>query len=72
MSAGAFVPRWASPPGDTIRDALTQRRLTELDLKTALRLSAADTSAVLSGDRAITIGMAENLSQIVGGTVDFR
>jgi len=71
MSASAFVPRWASPPGDTIRDALAQRSLTELDLKKALRLSAVDTSAILSGDRALTIGIAEDLSTIVGGTVDF-
>lgn len=71
MSSSAFVPRWASPPGDTIRDALAQRNLTELDLTTALGLSAKDTSAVLSGDRALTIGIAEDLSQVVGGTVDF-
>jgi HTH-type transcriptional regulator/antitoxin HigA len=71
MSDTDFVPRWASPPGDTIREALDERRLDRRSLATALKLADDEFDAFLAGDIPLTIRLAERLSSTIGGSIEF-
>lgn len=71
MSDTDFVPRWASPPGDTIRDALQEQRMKARELAQALELSDEDFNALLEGNIPLTIRLAERLSWTIGGSVEF-
>jgi HTH-type transcriptional regulator/antitoxin HigA len=71
MSDREFVPRWASPPGDTITDALGEQRVDRRSLAEALELSDEDLNALLEGETPFTIALAERLSSTIGGSVEF-
>lgn len=71
MSNTDFVPRWASPPGDTIKDALDEQHLDRQTLAEALELSQVDLNALLEGGIPLTIRLAERLSSTIGGSVEF-
>jgi HTH-type transcriptional regulator / antitoxin HigA len=66
-----FVPRWASPPGDTIRDALNEQHVDPQALAKALDLADPEFDAFLAGDIPLTVRRAESLSSTVGGSVEF-
>jgi plasmid maintenance system antidote protein VapI len=66
-----FVPRWASPPGDTIRDALGEQRVDRRSLAEALELSDDDLTVLLEGKAPFTLTLAERLSSAIGGSVEF-
>jgi len=66
-----FYPSWASPPGDTIRDALDGRGLGIDDLGSALDVSARDAERLLSGDLSITVNLAARLANLLGATTEF-
>lgn len=71
MGDTAFVPRWASAPGDTIKDALDEQRVDTHSLAEALALSGEELDALLRGDTPLTIRLAERLSSTVGGSIEF-
>lgn len=66
-----FAPDWISPPGDTIKDALTCRSLSSDRLGMALGLTSACTGRLLSGDLAIDTRLAEGLADLLGGSSHF-
>ena len=71
MSETDFIPRWASPPGDTIKDALEEQFLTQDLLLTALGLPAERVQALLAGATPLTIDLAHRLTGLIGGSVEF-
>jgi HTH-type transcriptional regulator/antitoxin HigA len=71
MSDTDFVPRWASPPGDTIRDALDEQRLDPRSLAAALDFAGEEFDAFLAGEIPLTIRRAERLSSTIGGSIEF-
>lgn len=71
MSDTEFVPRWASPPGDTIRDALDEQRLDPRSLAAAFGLADDEFDAFLAGEIALTIRRAERLASTIGGSIEF-
>lgn len=71
MSAMDFVPRWASPPGDTIREALDEQRLDSAKLAATLELSQDQFEAFLQGKIPLTIRLAERLASAIGGSIEF-
>lgn len=71
MSDTQFVPRWASPPGDTIREALAVRNLDKETLVEELGLHPDALGALLEGSTPMTIRLADQLALVVGGSVEF-
>jgi plasmid maintenance system antidote protein VapI len=71
MSGTDFVPRWASPPGDTIKDAIDEQRLDPRSLASALELPSDKFDAFLEGDIPLTIRLAERLVATIGGSIEF-
>ena len=67
----AFAPRWASPPGDTIRAALDERSISIEALVGALDRPEPWVHRLLDGDENISIETARRLTALVGGTVEF-
>lgn len=66
-----FTPLWVSPPGDTIADALKERRLSLAEFARQLGQPIETVDALLAGRLAITIGTARRLQQILGASVEF-
>ncbi len=66
-----FSPRWASPPGDTINEALVERGMDAAELGKALGISKASTGGLFDGTMALTIRLAEDLAVHLGGTAEF-
>jgi HTH-type transcriptional regulator/antitoxin HigA len=71
MTDTDFIPRWASPPGDTINGALREQHLDRRVLADALKLSDEGLDALLRGATPLTIKLAERLSLTIGGSVEF-
>lgn len=71
MNSSGLVPRWACPPGETIREAASDRGLAITDLAGSLGLSLSELDALIRGRSPITLPLAENLSAIVGASSDF-
>jgi HTH-type transcriptional regulator / antitoxin HigA len=71
MSDTDFVPRWASPPGDTIRDALDEQRLDPRSLAATLELADDEFGEFLAGVIPLTVKRAERLSSTIGGSIEF-
>lgn len=66
-----FTPDWASPPGDTIRDLLSARAMTQLQLADGLALPVAQVPQLLDGTHPITEEIARRLQQVLGATSNF-
>jgi len=71
LSAPSFAPRWASPPGDTIKDALRERGISLRDFAAMMDLSPGLTTALLEGSEAISLTLARKLAGIIGASVEF-
>lgn len=71
MSDTEFIPRWSSPPGDTVRDALNERSFDEEVLSEALGLRNDQVQALIDGVIPLTIDLADRLTELVGGSVEF-
>ena len=63
-----FIP---SPPGDTIRDLLEERNLTQGQLASLLGLSNDHTTELLNGKAAITEAIADKLENAFGAPAQF-
>lgn len=71
MSDTSFIPRWASPPSDTIRDALDEQRLDPAVLASALELDDDEFDAFMAGEVPLTVKLADRLSATIGGSIEF-
>lgn len=67
----SLMPNWASPPGDTISDALQERGWSQGEFARRLGYSEKHVSQLLKGIAALTRGTAEKLEKVIGGSVDF-
>ena len=66
-----FRPRWASPPGDSIRIALTERHWDLRRLSAELEVSEPETAGLLDGSTRVTVDIARRLAESLGGTTRF-
>jgi plasmid maintenance system antidote protein VapI len=66
-----FSPDWVSPPGDTIKDILAERNMSESEFSALIGLSGEETNNLLSGNAMITIAMARKLERVFGASVEF-
>ena len=71
MSTEEFRPRWASPPGDSIRIALTERDWDLRRLSAELEVSEPVTAGLLDGSTRVTVDIARRLEGSLGGTTRF-
>ncbi len=71
MPQSDFLPQWTSPPGDTIADLMSARRLSLDDLAQLLRESPVFVEALLNGAETITLGLARRLHDVIGGSATF-
>ena len=67
----SFTPRWASPPGSTIRDILRERRISLGAFATTLHISIAKAESILDGSEPITVDLARRLATSVGASLEF-
>lgn len=66
-----FYPNWASAPGETINDILSERRISFEDFAEHIGQSIETAHGILEGRVAITIAIARQLERILGGSVEF-
>ena len=66
-----FQPNWISAPGDTIRDLLQERNISEARFSGLLGLTPEVTHALLQGRSTITIGIARQLESVLGASVSY-
>jgi HTH-type transcriptional regulator / antitoxin HigA len=71
MDAPDFTPRWASRPGDTIRDIIAERKLTVDEFASLTRLSQTRTERLLDGAEPITLDLARRLADSLGASPSF-
>lgn len=71
LSTSDFRPDWASPPGDTIRNIMNERGMTETYLSDHIQCSPEDLQNLLQGRMAITISLARKLTHALGASVEF-
>jgi plasmid maintenance system antidote protein VapI/Zn-dependent peptidase ImmA (M78 family) len=71
LSATSFAPRWASPPGDTIKDALRERDISFNDFAAMMDLSPRVTTALLEGHEVISLSLARKLASSIGASLEF-
>lgn len=69
--SGDFRPDWASPPGDTIREILAERRISVREFGRRMKLSLERTNELLEGRAAMTITIARDLQRLFGASVEF-
>ncbi len=66
-----FKPDWASPPGETIRDAMVEKNLSAHRLGLHLDLAPRDVRGLLAGRLRISAELAGLLARYVGGSQKF-
>jgi HTH-type transcriptional regulator / antitoxin HigA len=71
MSETAFTPDWASAPGETIIDLLTERALSRKEFSSKMALSPDATEDLISGKMEITRELAKKLEQVLEANFSF-
>ena len=71
MTETSFAPRWASPPAETIKEALLEQGLSVEDLADRSGLSDAAARALVTGESSITPDLADSLAAAIGSTREF-
>lgn len=66
-----FVPDWASPPGDSIQDAVDRKRMAKWDFQEMMGLNPEELRDLYRGALRITPEIARNLSRVLGGSSRF-
>jgi HTH-type transcriptional regulator/antitoxin HigA len=66
-----FVPRWSSPPGDTIADVLANQGLSTHAFAKSIGLPPERLRDLLEGSTPISIDLARRISGAIGGSVEF-
>ena len=67
----AFLPDWASAPGDTIADILDERDISVDSFAELMDWRREDISDLLQGRATITISTARQLSRVLGASLEF-
>lgn len=70
-TSGMFVPRWASPTGDTIRDVMAVRGIPEDGFAGLVGMSPAAAADLLAGRAPLEVSVAMALAGTLGSTVQF-
>ncbi len=68
---GRFQPDWASPPGDSILDALEERGWTQVELAQRTGVTTKHVSDLVHGRASLSADMAGLLSRVLGSTPQF-
>lgn len=71
MTETAFQPNWASAPGDTIADILEEKHISLSAFSKRIGCSIDETTDLLAGRIAISLGLARKLHSELGATVEF-
>lgn len=71
MSSHDFQPNWASAPGDTILDILTERDMTVVEFANRVKEPLENIEDLLQGRTTITLGVARKLEGVLGASVEF-
>lgn len=66
-----FLPDWSSSPGETIIDLLEERQISKKQFTEELGISNELSSGILSGEQQLTIALARQLEEYLGGSVEF-
>lgn len=66
-----FRPDWASAPGDTIADILTERHISPDEFARRIQQSKDYTNDLIQGRAAITVAVARRLEEVLGASVAF-
>ena len=67
----AFEPDWASAPGETILDVMSERKLSEAALAELIGLTITKLRELLEGRATISLALARRLSSHLGASVEF-
>lgn len=67
----SFTPDWASPPGDTIADALEELGWTRSQLAEHLGYTEKYVHQLISAQVPINEESAQKISQVIGSTPEF-
>lgn len=70
-SAHSFQPNWASPPGETIQEIMSEKKITVSDFSEKAGIGIKFVNSLLSGKAKITGGVAERLADILGADSEF-
>lgn len=71
MRTDDFRPEWASAPGETIVELLSERRLSLDDFASKMGMSSQSAANLLEGKSTITVEMARKLEEVLGGSRQF-
>lgn len=71
MSDHSFVPDWASAPGETISDLLTDRGISIPDFASAVEMSPSRAKDLMAGEEIISEEIAGKLSAFLGSSPQF-
>lgn len=66
-----FNPGWISPPGDSIKDILKSKSLSEQWLSRELDIDIGTCLGIINGEIAINGTIAKKISAVLGGSTDF-
>jgi HTH-type transcriptional regulator/antitoxin HigA len=66
-----FKPNWVSPPGQTIVDIMRWKGISSEELSKALSMNTKAFQTLLEGNSRITGAIADKISKLLGGPVDF-
>lgn len=70
-SAQEFRPRWASPPGESIKDAYEEHGLSPSAFAVSIGLDPSYLPELLAGSEPISIDLARRIVNSIGGSVEF-
>ncbi|MCW1887515.1 ImmA/IrrE family metallo-endopeptidase [Luteolibacter flavescens] len=71
MTKSSYSPQWISHPGETIRDAIKERKISKSELAKNLNQSLAKTDDLLKGIAHITETTAKLLASFLGASEQF-
>lgn len=69
--SSSFNPNWATPPGSTISDVLSSRKIQLSEFAISMGTTVRDINELISGNSEIDSSIAQRLSELIGGSVDF-
>lgn len=71
MDTEEFQPQWSTAPGDTIAEILKHRHMSLAQFARNIDLPTELVKELLDGRTAITLGLARQLSHVLGSSVEF-
>lgn len=71
LNFDTFLPKWASPPGETISDIIDEMNLSLLEFSDQIGLTESRTKELLQGKVSLTSELASQLAYTLGASADF-